>query len=95
MAVLAANCGWMAERPLVELPVPPLDTEAMKRAGTIIGAAWEPADKHGRASDLLKQMIWLGSKASDGLSRWNPPVWRLVRVLVFQMTSAARILTYI
>lgn len=49
---------------------PPLDTEAMTRAGTIIGAAWEPANRNGRASALLKQMIWLGSKASDGLSRW-------------------------
>ena len=50
---------------------PALDVEALKRAGTIIGAAWEPFDKNGRASDLIKQMIWLGTQASDGHSRFT------------------------
>jgi hypothetical protein len=48
---------------------PPLDVEAMERAGKIIGTAWEPSDRNGRADALIREMIWLGSQASDGLSR--------------------------
>ena len=77
----APSRGWQPSQPtnqggladyltLIVCLRPPLDTEAMKRAGTIIGAAWEPWTSTARLR-FPKQMIRLGSKASDGLSRWN------------------------
>ena len=36
---------------------PPLDAAGMKRAGMIIGTAWEPADKNGRASDAIRHIF--------------------------------------
>ena len=36
---------------------PPLDAAGMKRAGKIIGAAWESADRNGRASGLITDIF--------------------------------------
>ena len=35
----------------------PLDAAGMKSAGKIIGAAWEPADRNGRASGLITNIF--------------------------------------
>ena len=40
-----------------DLQGPPLDAAGMKRAGKIIGAAWESADRNGRASGLITDIF--------------------------------------